>query len=321
MLGFCQADSSATQVVGENPSGTLNGVNAVFALHGTPVSGSLSVHRNGLRLQTGADYTLSGSQITFDPTQIPALGDILLVDYLSTGANAFLIGSGGLNLNSQTVSGGGTFTGPLTFSSLVTFTSVPVFNMASAANGIANGGQRSMFGADPVIGPLQMYFVGYPTGNPGTGRWGSIAVADYGGTRTLALGTNGTSSSNVLVGTVSDNGVDRFQVNGTVNASTVKTGALGVSLRSVTTTSDGATALDHTIVLSGTQTENLPASPILGQELVIVNAQSSPVTISGNGSSIWNAGSITSAINLLANSTSIIQWDGVSPTNVWRVIK
>jgi hypothetical protein len=71
-------------VVGEIPTGTINGVNAVFTLANTPLAGKEIVHVNGIRQQVGAgnDYTISGATITFLSGAIPQTGDNILVDYL-----------------------------------------------------------------------------------------------------------------------------------------------------------------------------------------------------------------------------------------------
>lgn len=76
----------------ETPAGTVNGVNTVFTIVGdaNPVN-SLKVHRNGLRLHSGAghDYQYasvvggSPATITFDGSAVPQTGDILIVDYRS----------------------------------------------------------------------------------------------------------------------------------------------------------------------------------------------------------------------------------------------
>ena len=50
----------------ETPSGTINGVNAVFTLANTPVASTLDLYLNG-QWQTGGgvDYTLSVATVTF----------------------------------------------------------------------------------------------------------------------------------------------------------------------------------------------------------------------------------------------------------------
>lgn len=75
--------SASIQFVdGEIPTGTLNGVNAAFALANTPSpSSSVRVYRNGLLMKQGADYTVAGTTITFLPGAIPQSGDALLADY------------------------------------------------------------------------------------------------------------------------------------------------------------------------------------------------------------------------------------------------
>jgi hypothetical protein len=72
------------RVENETPSGTINGVNAVFTLAFDPnPDSSLRLSLNGLRMHSGAgnDYTLSGVTITFETNQIPQTGDTLLADY------------------------------------------------------------------------------------------------------------------------------------------------------------------------------------------------------------------------------------------------
>lgn len=66
----------------ETPSGTLNGVNAAFTLSRTPApSSSLAFYRNGLRLTSGVDYTLSGAVVTFVTAFAPQANDTLTCSY------------------------------------------------------------------------------------------------------------------------------------------------------------------------------------------------------------------------------------------------
>jgi hypothetical protein len=69
----------------ETPAGTVNGSNATFTLSQVPnPATSLDVFRNGIRLASGVDYTLSNSALTFLPSDIPQTGDILLCSYRVT---------------------------------------------------------------------------------------------------------------------------------------------------------------------------------------------------------------------------------------------
>jgi len=72
----------ADYVMGEVPSGTINGTNTVFTLAAAPVANSEAVYLNGVRQRRGAglDYTISGNTITF--VVAPQAGDSILVDYL-----------------------------------------------------------------------------------------------------------------------------------------------------------------------------------------------------------------------------------------------
>lgn len=73
---------STSFVYDETPSGTVNSSNTSFTIASTPVAGSLIVYRDGQRLVGGgADYTLSGTTITF--VTAPTTGSTLKVDYQS----------------------------------------------------------------------------------------------------------------------------------------------------------------------------------------------------------------------------------------------
>lgn len=75
----------------EVPSGTINGTNTVFVLANTPtdsagVDASVSVYLNGLHLRPGTsntdqDYFINANA-TITTTFIPAVGDVILVDYV-----------------------------------------------------------------------------------------------------------------------------------------------------------------------------------------------------------------------------------------------
>jgi hypothetical protein len=66
----------------EVPLGSIDGINQVFTLAGTPMpASSLRVFRNGLLQKAGVDYDLSVNTITFTSVSIPTAGDILQVWY------------------------------------------------------------------------------------------------------------------------------------------------------------------------------------------------------------------------------------------------
>jgi len=66
----------------QTPTGAINGVNGVFTLSQTPnPSTSLAVHRNGLLMTAGVDYTLSAAVITFMTGLVPQSGDTLSCSY------------------------------------------------------------------------------------------------------------------------------------------------------------------------------------------------------------------------------------------------
>lgn len=66
-------------VENETPSGSINDVNTVFTLANTPVTGSVKVFLNGLRMKPTVDYNISGTTITF--VTAPATSDTLIADY------------------------------------------------------------------------------------------------------------------------------------------------------------------------------------------------------------------------------------------------
>ncbi len=64
----------------ETPSGTINGVNTTFTLANTPVTGTLLLYINGMRMKAGGeDYSISGKTITANTA--PPTRSILLADY------------------------------------------------------------------------------------------------------------------------------------------------------------------------------------------------------------------------------------------------
>jgi hypothetical protein len=76
------AVAGVTFVDAETPAGLVNGTNTTFTLANVPnPSTSLALYRNGLRMQTGGDYSLSGSTITFLTGQLPQSGDTLVCSY------------------------------------------------------------------------------------------------------------------------------------------------------------------------------------------------------------------------------------------------
>lgn len=73
--------AAPTLVVGEVPTGLINGSNDTFELANVPTAGSVAVYLNGQRLLVGAgnDYTISSDTITM--LTIPASGEVIFVDY------------------------------------------------------------------------------------------------------------------------------------------------------------------------------------------------------------------------------------------------
>jgi len=74
--------NATSRISGEVVSGAVNGVNAVFQLKYVPSPAQpVLVYRNGIRQNSGSDYVLSGTTITFASGAIPQTGDVVLADY------------------------------------------------------------------------------------------------------------------------------------------------------------------------------------------------------------------------------------------------
>ncbi|MBV8845232.1 MAG: hypothetical protein JO307_20695 [Bryobacterales bacterium] len=66
----------------EIPSGTVNGVNTTFTLMYAPSpAASLELFLNGLLMEAGSDYQLSGNTIMFFVGSLPQPGDLVLASY------------------------------------------------------------------------------------------------------------------------------------------------------------------------------------------------------------------------------------------------
>lgn len=76
---------------GETPAGVINGSNLVFTLLFAPSpASSLDLFRNGLLMKQGADYSVSGSTITFFLASTPQAGDLLTAAYRYANPNNIL---------------------------------------------------------------------------------------------------------------------------------------------------------------------------------------------------------------------------------------
>ena len=68
-------------ITNETPSGSIDGSNTTFTLANTPESGTVTLYLNGLLIDPGDDYTISGATITM--TTAPVTGDKLRANYIS----------------------------------------------------------------------------------------------------------------------------------------------------------------------------------------------------------------------------------------------
>jgi hypothetical protein len=83
--GAASTNPSAGFADGEIPSGTIDNSNMVFTLVSAPdPPSSLTLFRNGLLLQQGAEYSLSGATVTFASPRAPSIGDVMLASYRVT---------------------------------------------------------------------------------------------------------------------------------------------------------------------------------------------------------------------------------------------
>jgi hypothetical protein len=66
----------------ETPAGSANGSNTSFTLSQVPSpASSVAVFRNGMRLASGLDYTISNNSLTFAAGDVPLSGDVILCSY------------------------------------------------------------------------------------------------------------------------------------------------------------------------------------------------------------------------------------------------
>ncbi|MFL6353655.1 MAG: hypothetical protein ACJ74Z_17645 [Bryobacteraceae bacterium] len=69
----------------ELPVGSIDGVNAVFVLNSAPTpASSLVLYKNGIKLSSGFDYSLTGNTILFLTGAVPQPGDLLAASYRTT---------------------------------------------------------------------------------------------------------------------------------------------------------------------------------------------------------------------------------------------
>ena len=66
----------------EMPAGSIDGTNPVFTLNAAPSPpSSLVLNKNGLKLASGGDYSVSGNSILFAAGAVPQPGDQLIASY------------------------------------------------------------------------------------------------------------------------------------------------------------------------------------------------------------------------------------------------
>jgi hypothetical protein len=71
------------QIVGETPTGSIDGTNETYYTANNYSGGTLAVYLNGLRMKLGLDF-LDISANSFQFTYAPAAGDLITVDYLKS---------------------------------------------------------------------------------------------------------------------------------------------------------------------------------------------------------------------------------------------
>ncbi len=60
---------------------TATGTMPTWTLNTAPLTGTLRLHLNGIRLTAGVDYTIAGSVITFIGKSTPQAAEVLCADY------------------------------------------------------------------------------------------------------------------------------------------------------------------------------------------------------------------------------------------------
>ena len=70
---------TTTFVDDETPSGTMNDINVTFTLSNTPISGTVKLYWNGMRMKVGVGFTISTATLTM--AIAPSSGDTLAADY------------------------------------------------------------------------------------------------------------------------------------------------------------------------------------------------------------------------------------------------
>lgn len=77
----CGGSFSGSFTDDEVPVGVIDGTNSLFTTANAPLSGTLKVYRNGVRLRLNSDYFSSGTTITFATDHFPQVGDLVVCDY------------------------------------------------------------------------------------------------------------------------------------------------------------------------------------------------------------------------------------------------
>ena len=75
-LGFIAGIGVTVNFEPVNLTGTIDGVNAVFTIPGTP-TGTVAIFKNGVMQDPAVHYTLAVSTVTFNGLYIPQPGDDL----------------------------------------------------------------------------------------------------------------------------------------------------------------------------------------------------------------------------------------------------
>jgi hypothetical protein len=158
----------------EVPSGIVNGLNQIFTLANVPSPiSSVEVYHNGILMEQLLDYTISGGVITFSPSTIPQVGDIVLVNYRYANPNNPL----------------GTLTSPQVVCSIVGNLTTSVTPVTMATCTLPAG----------LLGAGDRIEVHYHFNHVGTTVGFTAAVA-FGGTPILSR--NGTAADTAFTGTL-----------------------------------------------------------------------------------------------------------------------
>jgi hypothetical protein len=238
---LAQNNTPATQVYGQIPAGTIDGINANFTIPYAPaIPGSLILFRNGIRQMSGVDYNLSRNIISFMPGSIPQPGDQLEADYLAAGSGAS-IASTQVMADWNATSGLAQILNKPTLGTAAA-QNISAFDAAGAASALLSS-SNTWTGSETVIGSRVLFQItntgnGYNAGYRYTGKTSSGSPQSAG----LYFQPSDTPTSRIVGLSVND---INYQLQTDVNGNTTVTGSINATGYEV----GGVTGVSGTITI------------------------------------------------------------------------